>query len=80
MTLRAAGDVLELSVVDLGRGFDQGVTAQRGLGLASMGERLRIVEGEFTVQSAPGQGTTIVARVPVPKLGTKTAADTIGVA
>jgi signal transduction histidine kinase len=35
-----------------------------GLGLISMRERLRLVNGELSIKSEPGRGTTVVARVP----------------
>jgi signal transduction histidine kinase len=81
VTLRATGDVLLLSVADSGRGFDEAAVAgQEGLGLASMRERLRLIEGEFAVRSQPGQGTTIIASVPIPTAGRKATADTVRVA
>ncbi|UWZ86842.1 sensor histidine kinase [Occallatibacter riparius] len=60
-----SGDV-ELVVHDSGVGFD--FNAARlgiGLGLTSMRERLRLVDGRFTVRSKSQQGTTVVAHVPV---------------
>ena len=70
VTLRATDDTVVLSVVDSGRGFDErGATSiQNGLGLASMRERLRLIDGELTIESQPSQGTTVTARVPVPKM------------
>ena len=57
---------IQLSVHDLGVGFDQQVaTGHRGLGLVSMRERLQLVGGEFSINSKPGSGTTIRARVPL---------------
>ena len=57
---------LELSVRDNGRGFDveealvkDGLT--RGLGLASMRERVELSEGVFSIESGPGRGTAIRA-------------------
>jgi signal transduction histidine kinase len=43
------------------------VRSQNGkrLGLLGMTERLEIVGGNFTVTSAPGKGTTVLARVPL---------------
>jgi signal transduction histidine kinase len=38
---------------------------RRGLGLISMRERLRLVNGELSIQSEPGRGTTVLARVPL---------------
>jgi signal transduction histidine kinase len=60
-----SGDI-QLSVSDLGVGFDpQDAMSSRGLGLISMRERLQLVGGEFSIQSEPGHGSTICARVPL---------------
>jgi len=82
VTLRATGEVLVLTILDRGRGFDEGGAAlyRGGLGLASMRERLRLLDGEFTLRSQPGQGTTIVARVPIPVFRSTPAADIVGAA
>ena len=53
---------LRLIVKDDGIGFDS-TTPSNGLGLVSMQERLRIVEGTLTLTSSPGQGTMIEAVV-----------------
>jgi signal transduction histidine kinase len=55
---------LEMRVADDGDGFDP-ATALEGMGLNNMRERIRTLGGELTIQSAPGQGTTVLARVPV---------------
>jgi signal transduction histidine kinase len=63
--LRAAGGGLELAVHDNGVGFD--ATRKQGrpsLGLAGMRQRLSLVDGELLIDSAPGGGTSIVARAP----------------
>ncbi|MCK7490701.1 MAG: hypothetical protein MZW92_02150 [Comamonadaceae bacterium] len=39
-------------------------TQARSLGLASMRERVQLVNGTLDIESAPGRGTTIVAWVP----------------
>jgi signal transduction histidine kinase len=49
---------LVLTVRDDGSGFDPS-QPQRGLGLASMCDRAESVGGVLTVESAPGQGTTV---------------------
>jgi signal transduction histidine kinase len=57
---------VRLTVSDPGRGFDpQRTDKQQGLGLISMRERMRMVQGEFALESAPGRGTAIRCRVPV---------------
>jgi signal transduction histidine kinase len=53
---------VELSVADDGHGIESpGRT--RGLGLLVLRERLLLVDGELEVESAPGAGTTVRARV-----------------
>jgi signal transduction histidine kinase len=65
--LRKNGDRLFLSVSDEGRGFDAKEISNRvGLGIRSMGERARLVGGQFEIQSEPGKGTRIDVRVPLP--------------
>jgi signal transduction histidine kinase len=50
---------------DSGAGFDrEGAKASRGLGLLSMEERLKPLEGTLSVESQPRRGTTIHARIP----------------
>ncbi len=56
---------IQLTVSDLGVGFDpQDAIHRRGLGLISMRERLQLVSGEISINSHPGSGTTVHARVP----------------
>ncbi len=57
-----------LGVSDDGTGFtpDAATSAPRGLGLAGMRERLALVGGRLTVDSQPGAGTRLEARVPLP--------------
>jgi PAS domain S-box-containing protein len=56
---------IQLTVSDLGVGFDpQDALHRRGLGLISMRERMQLIGGEISINSHPGSGTTIHARVP----------------
>ena len=68
VTLSIAGQdgAIDLTVADDGKGFDREEVGRRGagLGLVSMAERARLVNGEFFVVSAPGRGTTIRVRIP----------------
>jgi PAS domain S-box-containing protein len=57
---------IQLEVADNGTGFDPSLARTRGLGLISMEERLRLVNGTVTINSRSGEGTTITARVPKP--------------
>ena len=63
---------IHLSVADSGKGFDTAVATQRrGLGLRSMRERLKIMNGTFEVVSQPNCGTTIHASVPSQRFTSK---------
>lgn len=67
--VKQSGDVIHLSVEDNGCGFDPHSSAVAGgLGFISMRERLRIVNGEFEVNSEPSRGTRIEARIPLGRL------------
>jgi PAS domain S-box-containing protein len=56
---------IQLTVSDSGIGFDpQDASDSQGLGLMSMHERLSLVGGKLSIDSSPGLGTTISARVP----------------
>jgi signal transduction histidine kinase len=59
-------DEIHLTVKDSGAGFDlEAAKNSRGLGLISMGERLKLVNGTLSINSQPKGGTTINARVPL---------------
>lgn len=62
VTLSYTGTEVLLDVRDDGRGFAKGVGT--GFGLISMRQRIRGVGGHVEVQSAPGEGTSVSARVP----------------
>jgi signal transduction histidine kinase len=72
--LSGTADGLRLRVSDAGTGFDPG-SAQGGggLGLVSMRERLNLIGGEITIDSRPGGGTRIEARVPARSVGAQCA-------
>ena len=64
--LRGTADEIHLSVRDLGKGFDLNAAMQgRGLGLTSMQERVRLLNGTVLIQSKPMGGTTVQVRLPV---------------
>ena len=66
VTLNARDGELLVEVADGGKGFDQTAPGADGhLGLASMRERVEILGGTFSVQSAPGCGTRIQAVLPL---------------
>jgi PAS domain S-box-containing protein len=63
--LWGTSDEIHLTVKDSGAGFDREAAKEsRGLGLISMEERLKLVNGTLSIDSQPQHGTTIHARVP----------------
>jgi len=70
VTLDADALVVRARVQDDGDGFEPGAMAARrsgagGFGLFGMSERMTMIGGRLTVESAPGQGTVITAEVPI---------------
>ncbi len=63
--LEVAGGKLHLSISDHGKGFDSKVhSSQRGIGLRSMEERLRLLGGTLQIHARPMEGTRIDAWLP----------------
>jgi PAS domain S-box-containing protein len=68
VSLARGDDAITLTVQDAGTGFEPGKALNgRGLGLISMKERLRLVDGLLTIETRSPGGTTIRARVPLQK-------------
>ena len=66
VSLKASRGALRLVIQDSGRGFEAHPNRPgEGLGLLSMNERVKLVQGALQVKSRPGRGTRIEARVPV---------------
>ena len=64
--LREDSGEIHLLISDLKRGFDVEAALQgKGLGLTSMRERVRLVNGTISIASKPMGGTTIHVRVPL---------------
>ena len=71
-------DMVVLDVFDDGRGFDPSAAALSepagpsgpdggtGYGLRAMRDRARALGGTLTVESSPGEGTAVVASLPLP--------------
>ncbi|MDP8957583.1 MAG: histidine kinase [Actinomycetota bacterium] len=55
---------LVFSVQDDGQGFDPS-QVKRGAGLQNISDRLEAIGGKLEIRSAPGEGTTLVGRIPV---------------
>ena len=67
VAVRASRGEVRVTVEDRGKGFEPGTTGPRAghLGLEMMRRRVAAVNGTLDVGSAPGQGTRVVARLPV---------------
>lgn len=65
VVLTRLGDEATAVVEDDGGGFDPATAGKGRLGLVGMRERLALVGGTLEVESAPGSGTTVIARVPL---------------
>ena len=71
VSIQKLPDSICMRIKDDGKSFDAErvlrTTGKGRLGLLGMRERLQMVGGCFEVESAPGQGTTIVAHLPLGK-------------
>ncbi|MGI5142939.1 sensor histidine kinase [Streptomyces sp. CA-106110] len=69
VTLSFMGDEVSLDIRDDGRGFDPHRlperTGTRGFGLDGMRARAERIAGSLVLESEPGQGTAVSARVPL---------------
>ncbi len=57
-------EALHVTIDDDGQGFDPH-SVRQGMGLASMQERASALDGAASVESVPGQGTTIQVHIPL---------------
>lgn len=71
--VRASRAGVEVLVEDAGRGFRPANTGLHAghLGLEMMRRRVAELNGTLDIQSSPGKGTRVVARLPVPDQGVK---------
>ena len=69
IVLKRGSGAVTLVIEDDGQGFDPdavpGLPRKGHSGLAGMRERLHLIAGSLTIESRPGQGTTVLARVPL---------------
>ena len=58
-----------MKIKDNGKGFQTehvlNAKKNKRLGLLGMRERLEMVSGSFTIKSAPGKGTSVIAQIPL---------------
>jgi two-component system sensor histidine kinase UhpB len=65
VTIRREGDDVVLAIGDDGRGFDLAEGRRLGLGLISLDERVRLVQGRLTIDTQRQAGTEIRVVVPL---------------
>jgi two-component system CheB/CheR fusion protein len=69
IVLERGAEAVTLVIEDDGTGFDPAAVptlpANGHSGLVGMRERLHLVGGSLTIESGPGEGTTVLARVPL---------------
>jgi signal transduction histidine kinase len=63
VSLRRAGHIVQLKIVDDGTGFVVEAGHRGGVGLHSMRERAALIGAHLAVESAPGQGTVVRAEL-----------------
>ncbi|MFK7747884.1 MAG: ATP-binding protein [Kordia sp.] len=66
VNLLKSDNTIKIGIQDNGKGFDvSDKQKQHSLGLKTMYERIRILDGELTIDSKPNKGTIIVAKIPL---------------
>ncbi|MBI3925986.1 MAG: PAS domain S-box protein [Armatimonadetes bacterium] len=66
VSLQGSRTEVRIEVEDRGAGFDPGSVGEGGVGLHSMRDRAELSGGSFEIRSSPGQGTRLLATVPLP--------------
>lgn len=65
VTLTGQSDSVALSILDDGAGFDVAAAWGKGIGLATMRERVEAIGGTLMIHSTPGDGTRVDVTVPI---------------
>ncbi|RNF38197.1 sensor histidine kinase [Planococcus salinus] len=56
---------VSLVIKDNGVGFDQSLVKDQSFGLIGMKERIDLIEGDFFINSSPGNGTMLMFQIPL---------------
>jgi two-component system sensor histidine kinase UhpB len=67
LLLSGSHEGIQACIQDDGVGFDAEAGRRHGLGIVSMNERVRMVQGELSIHSQPGRGTEVRAFIPLSK-------------
>jgi len=65
VAVRGGADSLEVTVTDNGVGIDK-TSSHQGLGLTGINERVKEMDGRFSIDRGPRGGTVLQAILPVP--------------
>jgi signal transduction histidine kinase len=66
VSLLGQDDSIHLKIIEDGIGFDYSNARKKpGLGLGSMEERVRLIQGDISIESEPGKGTLIEVKAPL---------------
>lgn len=65
LLLRAQRQKLVLIAEDNGNGFDLSMSSRKGIGLSSIKNRVELLNGTFSINTAPGQGTQVKITLPL---------------
>jgi len=67
ITITGFDDLVNVMIEDNGKGFAPETTGARsqGMGLKGLKERIAAIEGQFSIDSRPGQGTIVNMDIPV---------------
>jgi PAS domain S-box-containing protein len=68
VALRCDTETVSLSVEDDGQGFEVQARTSAGIGLLGMQERIELLGGRLEIESRPGQGTCLIAHIPLQKV------------
>jgi signal transduction histidine kinase len=63
--LKAEDSIVELAIRDDGVG---GARPDRGSGLIGLRDRVEALGGTFEIQSSPGRGTSLLAKIPIDEM------------
>ncbi len=63
------GDWVVIEAQDNGKGMAEGQPNGKGIGLKTISDRVKLLEGIISIDAAPGRGTLITISLPITKIG-----------
>jgi signal transduction histidine kinase len=66
ISIEKGSNTITVAINDNGKGFDTNAAQKlNSLGLKTLKERIRILNGKLVIKSKPNKGTSIIAKFPV---------------